>query len=204
MIKSNEKKMKILDAMEQLMDQEHAQSISVSDIARKAGMGKGSIYYYFKSKEEILEAVIERAYSGVVEKSKILLLTHDMDALTKMQVIYRTCLDSSTELLRQETNNFFEVQQSALLHQQFISIMIKNLRPILADIIRQGNAEGSICCKSPEEVSELVLIILTVKLDNHITKDTGDQIKKTLNVFTYMLETSFHIQKGRLNYLLED
>ena len=72
-----------------------------------------------------------------------------MDALTKMEVIFRTCRDSSLELLRQEANNFFELQQqSALLHQQYIRIMIRNLRPILADVIRQGNQEGSMNCKS--------------------------------------------------------
>ena len=100
------------------------------------------------------------------------------------------------ELLRQESNNFFELQQSALLHQQYIRIMVRNLRPILSDIIRQGNREGSMHCKSPEEVSEIVLIILTIKLDNHLTRDSREHTRKTLDVFSYMLETSFHIEKG--------
>lgn len=198
---NNQKRDIILDAMQQLMNKSNAQSISVSDIAKEAGIGKGSIYYYFKSKEEILEAVIERSYSDAIEKSKRLLETQNMDALTKMEIIFRTCRDSSLELLRQESNSFFELQQSALLHQQFIRIMIRNLRPILADIIRQGNNEGSMDCKSPEEVSEIVLTILTIKMDNHIIDDDRTQIKRTLDVFAYMLETSFSIEKGRLDYL---
>ena len=193
-MQNNRKKDMILDAMQRLMNQTSAQSISVSDVAKEAGIGKGSIYYYFKSKEEILEAVIERSYSAAIEKAKNLLDATDMGALTKMEVIFRTC----RELLRQETNNFFELQQSALLHQQYIRIMVRNLRPILADIIRQGNREGSMHCKSPEEVSEIVLIILTIKLDSR------EHTKKTLDVFTYMLETSFHIEKGKLAYLWED
>lgn len=198
---NNQKRDIILDAMQQLMNKSNAQSISVSDIAKEAGIGKGSIYYYFKSKEEILEAVIERSYSDAIEKSKRLLETQNMDALTKMEIIFRTCRDSSLELLRQESNSFFELQQSALLHQQFIRIMIRNLQPILADIIRQGNTEGSMDCKSPEEVSEIVLTILTIKMDNHIIDDDRTQIKRTLDVFAYMLETSFSIEKGRLDYL---
>ena len=55
---NNQKKDLILDAMQELMNKSNAQTISVSDIAKKAGIGKGSIYYYFKSKEEILEGVI--------------------------------------------------------------------------------------------------------------------------------------------------
>ena len=72
-MQNNRKKDMILDAMQRLMNQTSAQSISVSDVAKEAGIGKGSIYYYFKSKEEILEAVIERSYSAAIEKAKNLL-----------------------------------------------------------------------------------------------------------------------------------
>ena len=53
---------RILDALQQLMIDESIQNISVSDIAAKAGIGKGSIYYYFQSKEAIFEALIRRNY----------------------------------------------------------------------------------------------------------------------------------------------
>ena len=48
----------ILDALQQLMVDKSIQNISVSDIAARAGIGKGSIYYYFPSKEAILDALI--------------------------------------------------------------------------------------------------------------------------------------------------
>lgn len=198
---NNQKRDVILDAMQKLMSEQSAQAISVSDIAKEAGIGKGSIYYYFKSKEEILEAVIERSYSDAVKKAKELVENSELDALTKMEIVFRTCRDSSIELSRQEAGNFFELQQSALLHQQYIYIMIRNLRPILSDIIKQGNEEETMHCKSPDEVAEIVLIILTIKMDKYLSGDDRTQAKKTLDVFAYMLETSFHIKKGSLHYL---
>ena len=123
--------------MQRLMNQNSARSISVSDVAQRSGHREGKYLLLFKSKEEILEAVIERSYSAAIEKAKNLLEAPDMDALTKMEIIFRTCRESSMELLRQESNNFFELQQSALLHQQYIRIMVRNLRPILSDIIRR-------------------------------------------------------------------
>lgn len=200
-MRNNPKKDIILDAMQRLMNSTNAQAISVSDIAAEAGIAKGSIYYYFKSKEDILEAVIERSYSNAIEKAKDLVSASHLDALMKMEIIFRTCRESSLELLRQEANNFFELQQSALLHQQYIRIMIKNLKPILADIIRQGNQEGTMFCKSPEEVAEIVLIILTIKLDHQLSGSDSAQARKTLDVFSYMLENSFSIEKGKLSYL---
>ena len=40
----------ILDALQLLMNEKDIYNISVSEIADKAGIGKGSIYYYFPSK----------------------------------------------------------------------------------------------------------------------------------------------------------
>ena len=201
-MKENGKKDLILDTMQKLMNEKPSQAISVSDIAREAGIGKGSIYYYFKSKEEILEAVIERTYSKAIEESERLLEVSHLDALTKMEIIFRACRDSSSELLRQESSTFLEMQQSALVHQQYIRIIIKKLCPILADIIRQGNQEGTMYCESPDEVAEIALLILTIKFDNQLSLQPPEQIRKTLDVFIYMLETSFHIEKGRLDYML--
>ena len=198
---NNKKSDLILDSMQKLMQKKDTRSISVSEIAKEAGIGKGSIYYYFKSKEEIVDAVIERSYSDAIRQAKELVQAPGLDALTKMEIIFRTCRDSSMELSRQEAGSYMELQQSALLHQQYIYIMIRNLRPILADIIRQGNQEGSIVCSSPEEVAEIVLIILTIKFDTYLSNSDAAQTQKTLDVFTYMLETSFQIEKGRLDYI---
>lgn len=200
---NNPKKDLILDAMQELMNKSNAQTISVSDIAKKAGIGKGSIYYYFKSKEEILEGVIERSYSDALKKAEELVKNPELKALDKLEIVFRTCRDSSLELLRQEAGDFFEIQQSALLHQQYIQIMIRNLRPVLADIIRQGNAEGTMFCKSPEEAAEIALIVLLIKMDSRLNSQSREQVQKTLDVFSYMLETSFGIEKGRLDYLWE-
>lgn len=202
-MQNNRKKDMILDAMQRLMNQNSAQSISVSDVAKEAGIGKGSIYYYFKSKEEILEGVIERSYSDALKKAEELVNNPELKALDKLEIVFKTCRDSSMELLRQEAGDFFEIQQSALLHQQYIRIMIRNLRPILADIIRQGNAEGTMYCKSPEEAAEIALIVLLIKMDSRLNAQSREQVQKTLDVFSYMLETSFGIEKGRLDYLWE-
>ena len=198
---NNKKSDLILGSMQKLMLKKDTRSISVSEIAREAGIGKGSIYYYFKSKEEIVDAVIERSYSDAIRQAQELVQAPGLDALTKMEIIFRTCRDSSIELSRQEAGSYMELQQSALLHQQYIYIMIRNLRPILADIIRQGNQEGTISCSSPDEVAEIVLIILTIKFDTYLSNSDLTQTQKTLDVFTYMLETSFQIEKGRLDYI---
>ena len=64
---------KILDALQTLLENQELQNISVSEIAHTAGIGKGSIYYYFPSKDAILQALVERNYEKPLQTAKALL-----------------------------------------------------------------------------------------------------------------------------------
>lgn len=196
------KKELILDAMQELMKLNIAETISVSDIAKKAGIGKGSIYYYFPSKNDIIEAVIERSYSVVIEKSRLLASDITVGAFAKMELIFKYCLDASIELKKQEeSGSFSELLQSALIHQKYISIITRSLKPILAEVLQQGVCEGEIICPYPEEISEIILIILTTKIDNHILPSSAEEIQKLLDAFSHMQEKSMGIKQGRLDFL---
>ena len=61
---------RILDALQELLKNQKMQTISVSDIAQTAGIGKGSIYYYFPSKDAILDALVERNYEKPLRTAK--------------------------------------------------------------------------------------------------------------------------------------
>ena len=144
-MQNNNKRERILDAMQELMRTASAQAISVSDIAQKAGIGKGSIYYYFPSKNNIIDAVIERSYSRVLDAGRELAASSHMDAFKKMEIIYNACLDSSTELRRQEAiGTFNEQQESAFIHQKFA--IIRNILECYRNYIRLTICTG---CKIP-------------------------------------------------------
>ena len=78
---------KILDALQKLLEAKDIKNISVSEIARAAEMGKGSLYYYFPSKEAILEALVERDYAKPLETAKKLSSQTDLSPFTRMAIL---------------------------------------------------------------------------------------------------------------------
>ena len=86
-MQNHNKKDMILDAMQELMASANVQAISVSDIAQKAGIGKGSIYYYFSSKNDIIDAVIERNYSRVLDEGRELAASSHLDAFQQLDTM---------------------------------------------------------------------------------------------------------------------
>ena len=66
----------ILDSLEDLLTEEKGASCSVREIAQKAGIAKGGIYYYFQSKEEIFDALVERTIIVLFYNAKNFLTNH--------------------------------------------------------------------------------------------------------------------------------
>ena len=54
----------ILDVAERLIRTRGYDGVSVQDVQNELGCSRGAIYHYFRSKEAILEAVIERIKKG--------------------------------------------------------------------------------------------------------------------------------------------
>ena len=86
-MKNQNKRERILDAAQELMETSSIRSVSVQKIAQNAGIGKGSIYYYFSSKNEIIEAVIERSYFRVLDEAQTLVASQAIGVFEKMKII---------------------------------------------------------------------------------------------------------------------
>ena len=59
----------ILDAAGRLIHLQGYHCTSLDDVLRESGVGKGNFYYYFKSKEELGYAIIDRLVHGFVERT---------------------------------------------------------------------------------------------------------------------------------------
>ena len=52
----------ILDAAAELFAERGFEGASIQDIAQKAGVGKGTVYLYFKTKDDLIRQVYEYCY----------------------------------------------------------------------------------------------------------------------------------------------
>lgn len=194
---------KILDALQELLESKNLQTISVSEIAQTAGIAKGSVYYYFPSKEAILEALVKRSYEKPIETAKELATQTDISPFTRMAMILQACRSSSSAFLKRESvPSHTNVAEKALLHQKYMTHLISELKPVLTEIIAQGIDTGAIHFDYPAELAEIVLIVLTVKLDNSLVPSTSEEVEKTMVALISLLEKGTDNPVGSLNFLI--
>ena len=192
----------ILDALQKILLRKNIQSVSVSEIALEAGIGKGSVYYYFPSKDAIYEALIERNYEKPLETARNLADQTGISPFTRMAMLFQACRNSSAEFLQEESSSALSsVQEKAYIHQKYLTHLIQALKPQLARIIRQGIEGGEIHFEQPDALAEIVLIVLSVKLDNTLVPSSREEIESTIGGLVKLLEQGTGNPAGSLNFL---
>lgn len=192
---------KILDALQQLLEEKTIQHISVSEIASKAGIGKGSIYYYFPSKEAIVDALIQRSYEQPLQTAKSLSSQTSVSSFTRMAMLFQACRSSSAAFLKQNHGAATSAKDLAFLHQKYLNYLISELKPALTEIISQGISCGEIQFEHPAALAEIALIVLAVKLDNSLAPSTPEETAETLKGLISLLEKGTGVPSGTLEYL---
>ena len=80
----------ILDTAEELFYAKGYHETQVSDIVKKIGVAQGTFYYYFKSKEEILEALISRQMSKVLSEMETVVSASDIPPSRKLELFVQS------------------------------------------------------------------------------------------------------------------
>ncbi len=199
MEKANKRNL-ILDATEELMCQVPDCDISVDMIAKKAGIGKGSIYYYFNSKEEIFDAVIERSYSTAIQEFFVDVYSQS-NALLKIKALFRSVIKDEFNNKRKNIIMTFHIHDNLLLHTKMMIIAIKTISPILTKLLSEGTADGSIHTETPQESAEMIVAMLTFLLDKSFFPTDDQSIYRKLKLYAHVLETCLRAEKGSFDFL---
>ena len=113
----------------------------IGDLARHIGIGQGTIYLYFKSKEELFEEIRK----GAENKDEI----KRLKTLAKLPVPAKTKINKLSEEMEKKLKNDDEyVVRITILSQLLLEkkeeLYKNDLYKILAEIIKQGQKEGSV------------------------------------------------------------
>ena len=145
---------------------------------------------------------MERSYEKPLQTAKALAGRTEISPFIRMAMIFEACRNSSSEFIKSENNKNSGTQEKAFLHQKYINHLISEFKPVLAEIIKQGIETGEIRFERPEELAEIALIVLSVKMDNTIVPSPREEIENTIAALIALLEKGTDNPPGSLNFLM--
>lgn len=190
----------ILNTMQELFREGTAGTASVSDIAKRAGIAKGGLYYYFHSKEEVMDALVEREYENIILNCRRELCNCDLNANGKMALLLHTYTSSYVD---PSLDEYLHLPKNAAIHQKSLAKILLSLSDPVSSIIEQGVREGIYQCEYPEEYSHIVLSVFTFLMDSGIFHWTQEQKNRELKALATMLERSLHAVEGSFSFFYQ-
>jgi AcrR family transcriptional regulator len=188
----------ILNAMQELFKEGAGGTASVSDIAKKAGIAKGGLYYYFRSKEEVLDALVERQYEGIIKSCNTLIEQSELNAPDKLALLLKSYRSSYVDA---SLDKYLHIPQNAAIHQKSLAKILSSLSPVVSRIITQGIKEELFVCEYPQEYSEIIMSVFTFLLDPGIFPWTVEQNTLKLKALADLLEKGLSANKGSFSFL---
>ena len=193
-----DKKGLILDTLRELFKEGKAGTASVSDIAARAGIAKGLIYYYFRSKEEIMDALVLREYEDIIKACADVVERSGGNALEKLALLVKTYRGSYVD---SSLDEYLHMPQNAAIHQKSLAQILSALSGIISRIIEQGISDGIFVCDYPREYAEIIMSVFTFLLDPGVFPWSGEQYVLKLKALADMLEKGLCADKGSFGFL---
>lgn len=132
---------RILDAAIAVIAEKGFFGCRVSDIADRAGVADGTIYLYFRSKEQILMAAIDSAFEAFLKLARVELeKTRDpKEKLRRMAFLHLDLMGSRRDLAAVFQT---ELRQSAKFLAQFSRNHLVEYFDLIRSVVREGQQAG--------------------------------------------------------------
>jgi AcrR family transcriptional regulator len=149
-----ERRRELIDTAECLFMERGYEHTAISDIVKELNIAQGTLYYYFRSKEDILEAVVEKSIA-VLEQNVIELVSDDgVDEAMRLNAAINGILGFVSQ--RNDFIDFLHQDINAVMHAKLEKATVERIVPILSDLVIKGNEKGRLHIENPSETVEFL------------------------------------------------
>lgn len=161
----DERYAEFLDVAQALFFSKGYERTSVKEIINAVGVAKGTFYYYFDSKVDLLEALVETLVEQLVGQVQEIMDTvlgdGSMSGAKKFEQLFvriGSWKVDNPAYVRQSVRVYYQ-DENVLLRTKMVEAATEKMAPLFADAIRQGVAEGSFDVAYPDEAARLVFVL---------------------------------------------
>lgn len=194
-----ERRNEILDAAEELFVTKGYDKTSTNDILDRVGIARGTLYYHFKSKEDILNAMIERISDSLIAKAKMIAADTSVPVIDRL-VMTIASLNVETDIGHEIIGEVHK-PQNALMHQKMQENLTSGIVSVLLELAEEGVRQGLFNIKYPAETIEMLVLYSNIAFDDYHEKNSPSMEKK-IAAFLYNTEKLLGAREGSLQKVL--
>lgn len=161
----------LLDATDKLLSSRGYQKMTIDDLAREVGIGKGSVYLHFSSKEEIALSHVDRIVERVKERLRIIAEKEISQAeklreMLSARILFRF---DSVQHYTQSLNDLLSSVRPKLLARR--EKYFADEAAIFAEVIKRGQTKGEFAESDALEIANAFLLATNSLLPFSLTTE---------------------------------
>lgn len=179
-----ERRNEIIETAGKLFEEKGYEQTQVQDIVNEIGVAKGLFYYYFKSKDEVMEELADR-YADAIIDAVNKLIDKDIATFDKINRIFQIFIDSAEK----KFGIFMGILnvKNGKTHERIFFNVGKKMVPLVTELILSGNDNGECNCSDPKFITEFLVSGL-FNIMNQISPDEKiDYLKEKLPTIKTMI-----------------
>lgn len=196
-----ERRNEILDAAEVLFLTKGYDKTTINDILRAIGIAKGTFYYYFTSKEAVLDAMVKRVVDAGVETARS--IANDSAITVHKKFLLIMLAQKPNTAVKQQLIEELHEASNAQMHQKSLSLTVQHLTPVLQDVVEQGIREGLFRTPYPRQSIELLLVAAVTLFDEGLFRWTPEEQAERVQGLIYAMETLLGAEQGSFAYIVQ-
>lgn len=195
-----DRKADIIQTARQLFQTKEYDKTTMQDVIDALGIAKGTIYHYFKSKEALLEAVIENIVEQNISQMQTLLKETKGTALEKLQLLVQS---SNVATDNQNILDHLHRPGNDAMHSRLLAATLMKQAPLYAKLIQQGCDEKVFTTDSPLECAEFILSAIQFLTDRGIYPWSPEDLHRRIQAFPRLIEQQLHAPVGSFQFLFD-
>ncbi|MDN3506025.1 MAG: TetR/AcrR family transcriptional regulator [Simkaniaceae bacterium] len=193
-----QRRREIIAASRKLFLKKGYENTTMQDVMATLQIAKGTTYHYFKSKAELLEAVVEDMVDEYISKVAKVLKNCQGNALEKMRVLVEAGRSKGVDMVEG-----LHLAGNMGMHVRLLAETITRLAPLYARVIEQGCEEGVFHTEHPLECAEVLLGGIQFLTDVGCYPWKKQDLTRRMQAIPELLENQLQASKNSLNFLFE-
>lgn len=200
---TEERRLEIIDTAKKLFSERGFNNTPVDAIIKEMSVAKGTFYYYFKSKEEVLDAIVDQTLDQMVKVAEQVAEDPSLSALAKMELLLSNSQFGDEEIM-DETDALTEhlhLPANRALHEVTNIQTVLRLSPIFAKIVEQGNQEKVFNVKRPLETFQFLLTGGQYLLDGGMFDFSEEELVERRLAMQEIIERALGAEAGAFGFM---
>ena len=193
MKKGERRKQELLQIAYRMFISRGYENTSVDEIIAEADIAKGTYYYYFETKEQMLEEVIGMMIDQEMETASRILQAEipvPQKIIGMISSLRPTQEESPIEGALMQPENI-------VMHEKIRKKIVEMAVPLLSKVVEEGIGQGIFAC---DNIAERVRMLLVISSS---TFDEGCFTERDIEVFIDMTEKLLGAESGTMGFIRE-